>query len=129
MAAVDVLCHNVAADLKDVEFTGDTGHVNVISDGIQKGQEIFEAEAEMPKTQSGEECIAIAVEEKALQEGMQGGTAIVAEETKRGQKITKKKDKKDHKDKHRRERWYPQGVRPKKPSPEQIEIVLNYCKS
>ena len=41
---------DVAADLKDVEFTGHTGHVNVISDGIQKAQEIFEAEAEMPKT-------------------------------------------------------------------------------
>ena len=65
---------DVAADLKDVEFTGDTGHVNVISDGIQKAQEIFEAEAEMPKTQSWEECIAIAVEEKALQEGIQGDT-------------------------------------------------------
>ena len=59
--------------MKDVEFTGDAGHVNVVSDDIQKGQEIFEAkEAEMPKTQSGKECrIAIVVEEKALQEGMQ----------------------------------------------------------
>ena len=117
--------------MKDVEFTSDAGHVNAVSDDIQKGQEIFEAkEAEMPKTQSGKECrIAIVVEEKALQEGMQGDTAIVAEETKSGQKITKKKAKKDHKDKHRSERWYPPGYQPKKLSPEQMEIMLNYCRS
>ena len=122
---------DAAADLKDAEFTGDAGHVNAGSDDIQKGQKIFEAkEAEMSKTQSGNECkIDIAVEEMVLQEGMQGGTAIVAEQTKRGQKITKKKDKKDHKDKHRSERWYPPGYQPKKLNPEQMEIMVHFLTS
>ena len=63
-----MLCHrqvveedvktDVAADLKDVEFTGDAGHVNVVSDDIQKEQEIFEAkEAEMSKTESEWEAV------------------------------------------------------------------------
>jgi hypothetical protein len=98
-------------------------------DSTIAAEEIFEAKKEeMSKTQSEKECrIAIAVEGKALQEDMQGGTAIVAEETKSGQKITKKKAKKDHKDKHRSERWYPPGYQPKEYSPEEMEIMLNYC--
>ena len=80
-ATIDIAA-DVAADLKGAEFTGDASHVNVISDDIQKGQEIFEGkEAEMPKTQSGKEC--------------RIGTVIVAEETKKVQKITKKKAKND----------------------------------
>ena len=55
----------------------------------QKVSELEAKEAEMSKTQSGNEC--------------------------------------RNKDKHRRERWYPQGVRQKKPSPEEMEIMLNYC--
>jgi len=79
-AAADVLCHKQVEDVND----------------IQKVQEIFEAkEAEMPKTQSLKECmIVIAVEVKTLQESVQGGSAIVAEETKRVQKMTKKKAEK-----------------------------------
>ena len=88
MAAVDVLCHNVAADLKDVELTGDTGHVNAVSDDTQKVWEICEApEAEMT-TQSGKEgMIVIAVEEKALQGSVQGGSTIAAEEIFEAKKV------------------------------------------
>ena len=78
----------------------------------------------MPKTLSGEECIAIAVEEKALQEVIQGDTAIVAEETKSGQKITKKKSKNDHKVQHLYP-WMP-GYQPKKRSPEEVESLMNF---
>ena len=68
---------------------------------IQKVQEIFEAkEAEMSRTQIGKECmIAMAVGEKALQEGVQGDSATAAavrgevsldpEETKKVQKNEK----------------------------------------
>jgi len=81
MAAVDVLCHNVAADLKDVELTGDTGHVNAVSDDTQKVWEICEApEAEMTTQSEKEGMIVIAVEEKALQGSVQGGSTIAAEE-------------------------------------------------
>jgi len=74
-AAVDVLCHNVATDLKDVELTGDTGHVNAVSDDTQKVWEICEApEAEMTTQSEKEGMIVIAVEEKALQESVQGGS-------------------------------------------------------
>ena len=68
----------VKAAADAAEAKGDAGHVNAVSDDIQKGQEISEAkEAKMSKTKSGKEFrISIAVEEKALQEGMQGGTAI-----------------------------------------------------
>ena len=57
---------------------------------------------------------------------MQGGTAIVAEETNRGQMIIKKKAKKDHKDKMRRERWKPpkQEVRPNSIRLEEYEEKL-----
>ena len=167
MAAVDVLCHNVAADLKDVELTGDTGHVNAVSDDTQKvweiceapeaemttlsekegmiviaveekalrgsvqggstiaAEEIFEAKkVEMSTTQSEKKCrIVNAVEGKALQENMQGDTAIVAEKTKSRQKRTKKK--KVHKVQHDYP-WMP-GYQPRKHSPEELEIMLNYC--
>ena len=80
MAAVDVLCHNVAADLKDVELTGDTGHVNAVSDDTQKVWEICEApEAEMTTQSEKEGMIVIAVEEKALQGSVQGRSTIAAE--------------------------------------------------
>ena len=169
MAAVDVLCHNVAADLKDVELTGDTGHVNAVSDDTQKvweiceapeaemttqsekegmiviaveekalqgsvqggstiaAEEIFEAKkVEMSTTQSEKKCrIVNAVEGKALQENMQGDTAIVAEKTKSRQKRTKKKAKKVHEVQHDCP-WKP-GYQPRKHSPEDLEIMLNYC--
>ena len=169
MAAVDVLCHNVAADLKDVELTGDTGHVNAVSDDTQKvweiceapeaemttqsekegmiviaveekalqgsvqegstiaAEEIFEAKkVEMSTTQSEKKCrIVNAVEGKALQENMQGDTAIVAEKTKSRQKRTKKKAKKVHEVQHDYP-WMP-GYQPRKHSPEDMEIMVNYC--
>ena len=87
-AAVYLLCHNIAADFKDVELTGDTGHVHAVSDDTQKVQETFEAsEAEMPAQSWKESTIAIAVEENALQESAQRGSAIAAEEMKRAQKM------------------------------------------
>ena len=100
-------------------------------DSTIAAEDIFEAKKEeMSKTQSEKECrIAIAVEGKALQEDMQGDTATVAEETKSGQKITKKKAKKNHKDKHRSERWYPPGYQPKKLNPEQMEIMVHFLTS
>jgi len=80
MAAVDVLCHNVAADLKDVELTGDTGHVNNVSDDTQKVWEICEApEAEMTTQSEKKGMIVIAVEDKALQGSVQGRSTIAAE--------------------------------------------------
>jgi len=90
-------------------------------------EEIFEAKkVEMSTTQSEKKCrIVNAVEGKALQENMQGDTAIVAEKTKSGQKITKKKAKKDHKVQHDYP-WKP-GYQPRKHSPEDLEIMLNYC--
>ena len=88
MAAVDVLCHNVAADLKDVELTGDTGHVNAVSDDTQKVWEICEApEAEMTTQSEKEGMIVIAVEEKALQGSVQGGSTIAAEEIFEAKKV------------------------------------------
>ena len=76
--------------------------MNLQGDSTTAAEEIFEAKKEeMSKTQSEKECrIAIAVEGKALQENMQGDTAIVAEETKSGRKKTKKKAKQDHKVQH-----------------------------
>ena len=81
---------------------------------------------EMSTTQSEKKCrIVNAVEGKALQENMQGDTAIVAEKTKSRQKRTKKKAKKVHEVQHVYP-WKP-GYQPRKHSPEDLEIMLNYC--
>jgi len=120
VAAVDALCHNVAADLKDFELTGDTGHVNAVSDDTQN---ICEApEAEMTTQSEKEGKIVIAVETD-FYGNPYGDIAIVAEKAKSRQKRRKKQAKKVHEVQHVYP-WKP-GYQPRKLPPEDLEIMMN----